>query len=253
MKSFDDNIYEEDNTDLISMPEIRDLHYELISENIRDQIEDPFDNNTNFIETFSETCEQMKDTYENNIDVLNQIKQGEKDFYMEIIRLIDTKYDLDIDFDTIQDHFNNKDIQMMCETLYEFFIIKYKKNIKSFFVNFINNNKSQILNEFESLRKKKDVSTISLKKKISNKDMVPIVSNILEVISFIKSLEVTPERFITYYNLDKVYNAKLKGYIEDNIITGNFVNTFLGPVFDDDQDYNFDSIVSSIQKNLCDK
>ena len=65
--------YDIDNDELIELPQLKDLHYELINENIKDQIEDPTESHVNFIDQYF-------------LSVESELNENEENIYFSIIK-----------------------------------------------------------------------------------------------------------------------------------------------------------------------
>ena len=130
--------FEVDDGELVELPELEATHRELIDGSIREQIQNPFDSSVNFVdEYFTELDRQMTNS-EENPDLKSQVVTDGMKFCQEVIELIDTRYGLDIDDDTVEE-MSLEDVRALCYALYDFFVVHYPKNIKKFFIKICNN------------------------------------------------------------------------------------------------------------------
>ena len=242
--------YEEEDfeTELVLLPDLKNLHEELISENIKEQIKNPFDIKTNFVEMFSESFVSALESQDLDSDSKKKIISEAKAFYINTINLIDEKFDLECDTETFCEQIAT--LKDYCEAMYWFFVIKYKKNAKNIMVKYIIKNKKSICNNLEYFKKKKDVTTVSLKRKISDVDTTLLVSNLPEVLDYIKSLDIPMDKLITYLNLDNYYIGIINSLINNCIIRSDFQYNYLSALYEGQQDINYDDILTSIQRGL---
>ena len=202
---------------------IADLPIDLLKEQIKAQINNPLYTNVNYIETVVDKFRLLSDEYGDNEDAMKNINNFINDFFLFIINNIDERFGLDINVD-------ESCPQEVMETglvLYNFLILRYKKNITRFLYKFIMKNKKRLVEEFES-NKKKDVTSISLKKKIKNKDDVLILSNLPYIINHILDLEIEPLDFLEYSSSKNLYEGLyIITLIEEGNLIGNFVEKYL--------------------------
>lgn len=246
-------IQNEEEYDLCSDTEIDmlllDLPFELIKESLRFQINNPLSTNVNYIENVIDKFRVMRDTYGESDDAIRNINTLIVDFFGFIIREIDKKFDLSINV-------NFDDVDETMETgmvLYNFLILRYKKNINKFLFHYITKNKKKIVEVFQGNYKKKDVTSNALKKKIKNKDDVLILSNLPSIIKYIMNLDLEPEEFLTYTSKNELYES---GYIIKFIATGNLLGNFVDKylhVIQDDYEYILDEIQTEVKLKLMKK
>ena len=237
------------NTEIVELPYLKNLHKELIQENIKFQIDRPFENKADFEEVFSEQIEETLNMDGIDDDGIRQVKSERDSFYSEIIELISQKYSLECDIETVIDK-GPSQLKDCCEAMYSFFIIKYKKNIRNFFVNYITRNRKSIINYLDQMKKKKDVTSISLKKKIIDPDTALIIANLPDVIEYIKSLDMDMLNVLSYLNQDNFNIDYIDNLMKTSVMNCNFQCEYLSPIFDNDQNGDYDDIMSSIQRGL---
>jgi hypothetical protein len=202
---------------------LADLPIDLIKEQLKAQINNPLYTNVNYIETVYDKFRLLSDEYGENEDAVRNINKFINDFFLFIINKIDERFGLDINVD-------ESCLQEVIETglvLYNYLILRYKKNITRFLYKFIMKNKKRLVEEFEGY-KKKDVTSISLKKKIKNKDDVLILSNLPYIIKYILDLEIEPLDFLDYSSSNSHYEGLyITKLIEEGNLIGNFVDKYL--------------------------
>ena len=116
---------------------------------------------------------------------------------------------------------------------YRYFITNIKKNFVNFILNYIDEHKKLLC---ESAQRKKDISSLSLKKEIDDSEDVLILSNLSDIIEtilsdvsvtvtdFIKKSDRKRPTFETMF-IDERYN--------DFSITGNFIEKYISMIDDD--------------------
>lgn len=210
---------------------LADLPLELMKENIKEQINDPLSNNTDYIGVIMDKCLVLKQEYQDDEDGMNTINNYLREFCQFIIDEVSAKFDFEVNI--VEDDLSK--IQKIAICLYKFLIIRYKKNIAKFIYEYIAKNKKRLVEQFEALAKKKDVTTLSLKKQIKNKDDVLIISNLPTIIKYIFGLQIEPIDFISYSCNEKYYEGTvIKKMILDNEITGNFIPNYFDLALDED-------------------
>lgn len=245
---YDNDIYEL-TSDLEIDTLLSDLPFDLIRENVKEQINDPLWSNVNYINVILEKRDLLRKQYDNNSDALKSIDNQIYDFFRFIITEINDKFDLGIDVDD----FETEEAIEYGEIFYNFFILRYKKNISKFITKFIVKNKKVFVEKFENVEKKRDVTQISLKKQIKNKDELIILSNLPEVIKFIFYLDIDNLDFIKYCCRDDLYEAiKIKDLIITARLTGNFVREYM-TLIKDKYDNILDEILTEVRYKIIKK
>ena len=221
---------------------LSDLPFELIKENIKEQIKDPLLSNVNYINIITEKRELLLQQFENNIDYIKKIDNQIINFFTFIITEINNTFDLGIDMDQFEDY----DIIEYGQVLYNFFILRYRKNVSKFIYKFIIKNKKFLIESFETLEKKKDVTHISLKKQIKNKDDLIILINLPNIIKYIFSLDIDNLDFLKHCCNEELYESiKIKELIISSKLNNNFVRNYLELVQD-----KYDNVVDEIQTEV---
>ena len=243
-----------DDDDVIRLSPLEELSQDLLSVSIKYQIQNPFSSKTNllqeFIDEYDETAEWLdgndEATYTNNNIAMN--------FYVSVIKMIDEKFSLDIDYTTIES-LNVDGLRNLTEGLYTFFIIKYEKNVAKYLTRLIMDFKDEIIENLNKSGLDNDsVSYVSYKRKLKNPKDVYIFTEINNVINQVRTLDITADDFIEFFNEEKFEVAVVKYAIDNFIITGEFVKSFLEPVFGYDvQNDDFDRIIADVLQNLFKK
>ena len=242
---------EDFDTELISLPEIQDLHTSLIHEDIKMQLLHPFDSKNDFVEQFELQAEELlaDEEAEDNPEGIKKINAERIDFYIDVINLIDDQFKLSCDVDTITSNYRVDEIKEICEALYSFFVIKRKKNIKNMMLNYILENRDQICESLDYLRRKKDVTSLETKNKLKDPDLAMMVANLQDVLRYIKSLNIDMNDMIKCVDLELFNNLKVQELMDECIISCNFQELYFSPLFSY-QDSNYDDIIAKIEHGI---
>lgn len=222
---------------------ISEMPLDLIKENITEQIALPLSTRTNFISVLEDSFKMIDDITVENPDEREKILNNIRGFFSYTLNQIDKEYDLGIDIDLIEND------QMLIEkttALYNFLILRYKKNICKFLYSFIKKNKKMLLELFDGIGKKKDITSISLKKQIKNKDVILLISNLSTIIKYILNLEIEAADFIQYCCSDDYYEGNVVlSMVQTGEISNNFVAKYLDLIIDE-----YDSVLDEIQTEV---
>jgi hypothetical protein len=228
---------------------LAELPIEVILENIKEQIDDPLSTSVDYTTIVTEKCELLKEDYEDNEDEIQNINNFLSSFYLKIINYIDNKFQLDFDLLDV----TNSEIITYGEILYNFLILRYRKNVSSYIYKYIKENKKSIVEDYESTSKKKDVSTINAKKQIKNKDDIVIISNISSIISSILNLDIDSIDFVKYAcDNDNYEGKKIRNLINEGKIGNNFTYNYLRILIDDNDDI-IDEIQNEVRYKIISK
>lgn len=243
-------LYDSDNYELVTSEEIdnlvAELPFDLLKENILEQIDDPVANHVNYMETIITKCKIFKEQFSDDPDVVRQVDDSLYEFISFIINKINDRFDLGIDLNA---GFTYDDMIVYGSAIYSYFILRYKKNITKFVINYINTHESNLI-EYYGDKNKKDVSTLVYKKQIKRPEMLPIITNLQSIINFIIGLDIEPIEFVELSMNGSNYEANVvKRLIDNNIITGDFVRMYVD-ICIDDHEYIVDNIYTKIKTKL---
>ena len=235
-----------DNEDMINVFDVErifgDLPLDIIKENVKSQIEDPLVFISNQCEDVYETFDEAFEEFGHIDDHRQELIQLKDDFSIFILQELDRKYNLGVDFDNLQDY----EIHEMAVNCYDFFIVNIKEYISNFILNFILCNKSMLCEAFDDEYKRKDVTTMNMKKITKNKEDVVILSNLNSVINYILDLDHYPEDFIELAPEPGEYiGSSVTEYINSFKLAGNFVPNLLNEVR-----YSHNDIIDEIASDI---
>ena len=244
--------YEIDTDEYIEIPFIKGLHTELINENIREQIDNPFETQVNFIDEYFKTFDNEKESGDENPEVVQAMERDAFDFCYTIINMIDDKYDLNIDQAALDD-FSLEKLKSLTYALYDFFVVHYPKNIKKFYVKYILSNLEEIAGVFKDYDDHNDVVTQAFKEKLNDNNAVTVISNLKKVIEYINSLEIKGMDMLSFFNQDRYDIYVLTEAIQDLTIDETFVEKFCYPLKSEFEDEHYTEIYLAIESGLIKK
>lgn len=245
--------YDMDNYELSSNVAFSDLlvelPFELIKESIIEQINDPVSSRTNYIDVILDKYEVFKLQYGDNEEVITELEEHIRAFFIFIMQAINDKFDLGLDLNEIA---GRKDMVEIGECLYKYFVIRYVKNITRFITKYIFKNKKTFVNYYND-KTKKDVSTLAYKKQIEDNDDLVIIAFLPSIIKDIITMEVESEDFIKLSVGNGNYEASV---VKELIRTGKLIGDFYRPYISmcvDSHDYIIDELQTEIRIKILNK
>ena len=223
---------------------LSDLPLELIISSIDHQIKNPLDVGTDFCTIVFDKCAAVLKEYKGIEEVEKEIEE------------LNTKFNSSISFSTSSiplyyDGLTNYDLTKMTLMMYKFFILRYRKNVSRFIYNFIQKNKKMISEQFLNDDKRKDITTIVMKKITKNKDDIRIISNLPIIIKNILDMEHDPLDFMELAApVDLYYADEIKKLLEDFTLAGNFTKPYLNTVLYQYTDV-VDEVLIEVRAKLC--
>ena len=235
-----------DNENMINVFDVErilgDLPLDIIKENVKSQIDDPLIFVSNQCDEVYETLDEAMEEFGHIDEYREELISMKEDFSIFILKEMDMKFNLGVDFDNLSD----SEIHDVARNCYEFFVININENISNFLLNYINANKNSLCEMFDDEYKRKDVTTINMKKITKNKDDVLILSNLNSVINHILDLEHYPEDFMELAIEPGEYTGSLiKDYVDSFKLAGNFVYNVLNEV-----KYAHNDIIDELVSNI---
>ena len=245
--------YDNDNYELSTSTEaenlLAELPFDLLKASIIDQINDPVSTNVNYVEVIVEKCKLSKENLSNNEDALRIIDAALREFFVFVIEEINKRFDLGVDIEAISD---SDEMIEIGESMYNYFILRYVKNISKFITNYILEHKKE-LTEYYSDKNKKDISTLTYRKQLKDSQDLCIIINLPSIINYIISLDIDPLEFVSLSAGKNNYVASVvKGLILSNKMIGNFVDDYIG-LSTDSHDYLIDQIQTDIKVKIIKK
>jgi hypothetical protein len=235
-----------DNENMINVFDVErilgDLPLDIIKENVKSQIEDPLVFISNQCDEVYETIDEAMEEFGHIDEYREELVEMKEDFSIFILKELDNKFNLGVDFDNIGDF----ELHEMAQNCYDFFVLNLNDNISNFLLNYILNNKSSLCEMFGDEYRRKDVTTMNMKKITKNRDDVLILSNLNSVINNILDLEHYPEDFMSLSVEPGEYvGSCVIDYVNSFKLAGNFVFNVLNEVKYSHNDV-VDELVSTI-------
>ena len=171
---------------------------------------------------------------EDVIRVVNQRFDAICDIFL---KAIEKKYCIGVSDDWRSDHPN--DLGALTLALYSFFVLDHQDNLEEMLYNYILDKKDKLYSDFESLRQKKDASTI-INRKAYSAEMAIIFANIYDVCTYILD-HLTPMDFFEYIEQE---------YIPLQIIKTMYENGDLGGVYGDEYPIDGRDFTDCIAENF---
>lgn len=215
----------------------------LMKENIKAQFEDPLefrkkDHLSTFLNMYRYSKENV-DAYED--EDLDNVIELRDDFYMFMMNIMQEYLGIGlVDFSNMSE----EDQDNMIHFTYRFFIINIKKNFVSFIISYIEENKDRFLPDEETREKRKDVTTLSFKKEVTDSDDICIISNLSNIIDEILESEIDIDDFFKKCDMDCLETRFVSNAFDTFQITGNFFPRYAEMV-----DFNFRAEIESKIRN----
>lgn len=206
----------------------------LLKEQLKSQFEEPLeyrkrDIMESFIDKYNESLQI--EVPEEDLDELETLRQD----FICFLRDLFEKH-LQVGFTTL----SNDDVEDQHDLLhftYRFFIRNIKKNFVNVILNYIDDNKEEIC---DSVNRKKDITSLSLKKEISDPDDIAIIANLSDIVDMVFAAYQEGERYDimdfiknTDYNSPSLETEYVYDAYENDEITGNFIDKYIGMITND--------------------
>lgn len=200
---------------------LSDVPLSLIKNSLKKQFDEPWEyKKRDYIQSFVDNYNLKKDNM--TIDDKDEMEESHDQFISYVIKLFDVY--LGIGFPNIED-MDDDDQHELLQLTYRFFINNIKKNITTFIYNYISQNINEIS---ETLPRKKDITTMNFKSEIPDEDVVIILSNLSDVITYIFTQEYNVDEFLDLCekNSTSTETEFVRDKYESFDITGNFVEKY---------------------------
>lgn len=190
----------------------------LIKEHIRSQFSDPMDKKFDYVGSYIEKFRVSVLNIETDDDEI-ELERLNDDFIRFMLNIFD-KY-LGIAFPDF-DVKSNEEQHEIIHMVYRYFIINIKHNFSSFCMNYIVKHKRELA---ENQPRKKDVTSLNLKKDVIDGDDIVIVSNLFNIIEgIVFKQEYDIEFFINNSDWKEPHleTEMIEEYFENFSLVGNF-------------------------------
>lgn len=207
---------------------LAELPLPLMKENIKDQFKHPLDINNDyvniFIDKYSYLFNSLTEDDDEYDDAIEELQELRNEFITFMEKRFYKKLNIGIpNFDELPEEEQNEAIKM----IYRYFILNIRKNFANVVVNYILKYKKSIISSLTKT-KKKDVTSLSLKKEITSQDDIDIISNLSEIIEIVLDTDIDVSQFIELSESDNnsVEANWINSAYDDIRITGNFVDKY---------------------------
>lgn len=201
---------------------LESLSLEIMETSIKDQINGDRSSDRDFLGTVLDKFNAITDNADS--DTIRGISDEIIEWANRLIVSIVNEFNLGYN-NPGEESLENLDI---LESLYHVFILDRKRHTEEFFINYININKERLIETMGIGGRGTDVTTIANKKKKINKNNVPILSNIDEVVHYIVNNEdISPELFLNIIDDGEIYISNIKYYFDCDMLCGDFFYKFV--------------------------
>lgn len=226
---------------------ITDLPLDLIKENIRAQIADPLYTRVNYIESIEDKIDMLIETYGEIPDMMDKVNNLIIDIYSFIISNVCERFEIGYDIDFSQP----ENVREIAKAMYHYLVVRYKKNIFKYIMNYIGLHKKELGVRYND--KRKDVTTIAVKRKVKNKEEASIIANLPDIVSEVLNLDTSVEDFFSMTSGSSNYESSyLNDLFNTFTLNGDFVNTYFNIVINEYEDV-LGSITNDINFKLLSK
>jgi hypothetical protein len=205
---FDDVITQQEQSVLLN-----NLTDELLLENIYEQVDTPFldlYDPTNYIEVFESRYKFLNMRFKDVPDFLSELNDVRRSFFINVLDRINKKFRFTIDSES-------ETMYVITRVLYQFFILEYKQNVRTFIIEYIQENKKSLVASFDDGSKNLDL--IAMKKTFKNKNDAIIMSNIYRIIDLIIKQELPAKNILDL--ITRVDPSESVNYFIDMLITND--------------------------------
>lgn len=202
---------------------LSEIPLSLLKENIKTQFEDPMEyRKIDYVQSFLNKYQFSMENINDDDDQadLENIHVEFISFMRDMFRVY-----LGLGFPNLED-MDEESQEELIHFTYRYFIINIKKNFVNVILNSLNENKRSIC---DALPKKKDVTSLSLKRNVTDEDDLTIISNISDAIDMVLITSSSITKFLEQCSIDE---PSLEAeYISDKYdscdITGNFIEKYI--------------------------
>lgn len=226
--------YDYEPTDFEDELFLSDVPVSVIQESIITQFNYPLEyRKKDYVQTFITQYEINKgNMLEDDLTLLEVTRERFLGFLMNIFyEYLYVGFD-DDKMETMEEEDQNELIHLT----YRFFIKNIKKNFVNVILNYINEHENDISERFE---KKRDVTSLNFKLEIDNDYDILVLSNMGDIIQYIIDevrLSDDVDQFLRLCETDEVVLelVSVKNAFENLTLTGNFIESYINMIDDDD-------------------
>lgn len=223
-----------------------DMPIEVIKENILTQIDDPLSYSSDYADDVYLTLANAKQELDHIDQYREDISEEYDKFSLFLLSNVSSRFNLGIDVEVL----DSCELNHLAYDCYRFFIVNLKESLENFLYNYIISNKEELGSMFDSEYKRKDVTTLNMKKSCIDKNDILILSNLSEVINHILNIEFDASDFIELcIEPGELIGERIKEFVNNFTIPGDFVPPILDELRINHNDL-IDEFVSTIRLNI---
>ena len=222
------NSIEEFQFDGEAMDVLAESPMELSRQTIKSQIDKPESTQDHLIGII-EKIDRTLEIYGGNESDALEIKYNKQEILMYVLDLISKKFNIGVDCDPE----NLDELETITYSLYDALILHFKDNMENFFLNFIELHKEELINEYEYLKVKKDLSGTLFKQQYPNIDaedyiIMVALPKIVKDIYDMNNISISPIEYLEISSCDKLFSGStVKELYECGRICGSFVDEYM--------------------------
>lgn len=229
---------------------LSELSFDLIKENIREQIHN-LDSNIDYIGPIEDRYKVIQEEYADDEDVMRTASDTMHTLYEFVLEEIADSFDIDINMQAI----SIADLPHTAYSLYNFLVLKARKNITKFYTKYIMKNK-KILIEPYLTEKRKDILSAVLKKQTKNKDDIIALSKCPSIFkSIVFNMDFDSDVLMKFVVDSEYHGLTVKTLIHSDIVIGNVMDKYSIMIRDNSDLYDdvygrvYNKLVKKLIKN----
>lgn len=229
MSYYDDELNPVDIEDISMESLLEYLALDNVRLNIEQQLTGRLSANKNFVEATLDKFEMIRKN-KSDPEEVNQIVNELVEFCGDLISRICNRYHLGVNPNTD----DSLEYIEILKTVYTFFVTGRDEYVKDFFVQYILQNKTEIVRMMGISASGTDITTRAYKSKDVDADGIAILSKINDVINYVRnSLDISVEEFLTVIDDGDYYVNMMRDYFGMQILVGDFVAQYINDVLDE--------------------
>lgn len=214
---------------------LESLTLELMTDNIINQINGNTESSTDFLSIVITKFDTIltEDVIEE--DDKSLIKSQMVDFCDNLLCIIAEYYNLAINM--VDESYES--YIKLTNTLYNFLVLNKFANVENCLLNYIRQNRQEIIDTLDLAERGKDIVSMSSKKRNVNKDNICILAGLNGVIDFLATTGIIDaDVFMDTIDDGEYYLSQLREYYADGTIIGDFTHALFGMALGDAYDNN---------------
>lgn len=229
MSYYDDELNPNDIEDMSMESLLGYLALDNVRLNIEQQLTGRLSSTKNFVQATLDKFKMIRDN-KSDPEEVNQIVNELVEFCGDLISRICNRYHLGVSPNTD----DSLEYIEILETVYTFFVTQRDDYVKNFFVEYITQNKSDIVKSMGLTASGTDITTRAYRSKDVDVDGIAILSKINDVVNYVRnSLDISVEEFLSIIDDGDYYVNKMREYFGYQVLIGDFVGQYINDVLDE--------------------